>query len=274
MKGKAIRSMSSVRNFSWAGTGWSVDFTVSAATDRGSVREINEDGFVAEPPLFLVADGMGGYAFGDRASGAVVEATLELARRGSMVRPVDVLETIATAESAVRAIAGGEIAGTTLTGVAIVESDDGPAWMVFNIGDSRVYRLVDGRVTQISVDHSVVQELVEDGVISSREALEHPERNVVTRAVGVGDPIPPDVWILPAGGTERFLVCSDGLIKELDDLTIADILERSSLAPAESLVAAAVAAGGIDNVTVVVVDAHVIRPAATSEHLEATLPRT
>lgn len=264
--------MGSVRQFSWSGTGWSVEFTVSAATDRGTVRDINEDGFVAEPPVFLVADGMGGYAFGDRASGVVVETVLELARRGVTVRPADVLDTIASAESGVRGIAGGEIAGTTLTGVAIVESDEGPAWMVFNIGDSRVYRAADGRVAQVSVDHSVVQELVEDGVISPREALEHPERNVVTRAVGVGDQIPPDIWILPAGGTERFLVCSDGLIKELDDPTIADILERSPDAPAEHLVAAAVAAGGIDNVTVVVVDAHVVRSAA-SEHLEATLPR-
>lgn len=266
--------MGSVRDFSWSGVGWSVDFTISAATDRGTVRDVNEDSFVAEPPVFLVADGMGGYAFGDRASGVVVEAVLELARRAATVRPADVLDTIAVAESGVRAIAEDQIAGTTLTGVAIVESDEGPAWMVFNIGDSRVYRATDGRLSQVSVDHSVVQELVEDGVISAREALDHPERNVVTRAVGVGDQVPPDVWLLPAGGTERFVVCSDGLMKELDDATIAEVLERSPEAPAESLVAAAVAAGGIDNVTVVVVDAHVVRSAAASEHLEATLPRT
>lgn len=261
-------------SITWSGRNCTAEFRVSAATDRGTVRKVNEDAFVAAPPVFLVADGMGGYAFGDRASRAVADTIGELAETLETVTADSILSLFETAHAQVHALAGDEIAGTTAAGVALIDAADGPKWMVFNIGDSRVYRWTAKGVTQITVDHSVVQELVDDGLIAASDAARHPERNVVTRALGVGDDSTPDVWILPAGGSARFLLCSDGLTKELDDRTIEELLDRSEDDPAGTLVAGALAAGGLDNVTVLVVDADVSVESTATEHLEETLPRT
>ena len=114
---------------------------------------------------------------------------------------------------------GTAVAGTTLTGVALVDAGDGAGfhWMVFNIGDSRVYAW-DGRtLEQLSVDHSAVQELVDAGLISAEDAERHPDRNVITRAIGADEVVDPDVWLIPATGRQVFLICSDGLSKEVDD---------------------------------------------------------
>ena len=277
--------MTSSREYTWHLATARVTFDVSAASDRGLVRKINEDSFVAEPPLFLVADGMGGHAYGDRASQATADALVAVVRADVPSTTNSVLEAVVSAGVAVRSISDDEIAGSTLAGVALVQdrSDAQPHWLAFNIGDSRVYSWDGVVLAQVSIDHSAVQEMVDEGVITSVEAMSHPDRNVITRAIGISGDLEPDVWLLPAGGLQTFLICSDGLTKELDDATIGSVLTMpSDVPPADRLVAAALAAGGSDNVTVVVVQSQVTPPAAdpaASEsaempaHLQETLPR-
>jgi len=281
--------------------GVTVKFRVSGHSDRGAVRRINEDSFLVEAPLFVVADGMGGHAFGDRASQTAVAAFAGSVEPGHPANAQKVVDTIKSANEAVLALAAegdGALSGTTLTGVAFVDvgSTDNYHWMAFNVGDSRTYSW-DGRsLIQLSVDHSAVQELVDQGLITKLEAEKHPNRNVVTRALGADDLVDADVWLLPARARQTFLLCSDGLTKELDDDEIARIivfhdseqLRESDGLPmslAERLVSAAIAAGGSDNVTVVVVESELVGAAAPpsdddtlergglSRLLEETTPR-
>lgn len=268
------------RQYGWSVPAADIAFAVSAASDRGHVREINEDSFLAVPPIFLVADGMGGHAFGDRASQATARTLEDRLVGDALPTPDSVLAAVRDADGVVHQIGDDEMAGSTLAGVALVGDSGGPAWMAFNVGDSRVYRF-DGELRQLSVDHSAVQELVDDGVIEASEASAHPERNIVTRAIGVGDEVSPDIWLLPFGSDECFLICSDGLTKEVDDASIAEILrmpDDAASSPADRLVTAALAAGGIDNVTAVVVRVSVSpvvagTSSAVPAHLEETLPR-
>lgn len=240
---------------------------VSTATDTGKVRKVNEDSFLAESPLFIVADGMGGHSFGDRASQSVVATFAGSVVDGVVPSADDVIGTITAANSAVIAMsdadADGTVSGTTLAGLSLVVAGLSHYWMAFNVGDSRVYSWDGRRLEQVTVDHSAVQEMLDLGQISPLEAAGHPYRNVVTKAIGVGDAVEPDVWLLPVGGRQLFLACSDGLSKELDDDQIAAILaERFTLPEGQSvaqrLVDAALAAGGGDNVTVVVVDSELV----------------
>jgi len=236
----------------------------SARTDIGLVRSVNEDSVFAEAPVYLVADGMGGHARGDAASQAVVETFRRHIEPGTPPSPEQVLDAIHSSNDAVRGLSddgdeGTAVAGTTLAGVALVDAGDagGFHWMVFNIGDSRIYSW-DGRsLEQMSVDHSAVQELVDAGLIRPEDAERHPERNVITRALGADDLVEPDVWLVPAAGRQVFLICSDGLTKELPDDRIAAILAGDAAHPAGmagELVDAALVHGGRDNVSVVVVE--------------------
>ena len=263
-----------------------VTFAVSAASDKGLIRRVNEDSYLAVPPLFIVADGMGGHAFGDRASqetARVLDSLLPGERPSTAGR---VLEAVARANAAVQAISADEFAGTTLTGIALVQDSAGDScnWMAFNVGDSRVYSWDGSSLHQVSVDHSAVQELVDEGLITAAEAADHPDRNVITRAIGIDGDMQPDVWLLPAEGTHSFLICSDGLTKELDDPSIAVVLrtDASGQSHADRLVAAALASGGADNVTVVVVESTGTLSKSSSNtqsgslpaHLEVTHPRS
>ena len=237
------------------------------ATDRGRVRRLNEDALLAHPPVFLVADGMGGHAAGDVASRVTVEEFATLAGRDGVTHD-DVQGCFVRAAGRVRAAVGpGRSGGTTVTGVAVAALDGQPYWLVFNVGDSRVYRLADGGMEQVTVDHSVVQELIDAGRIRPQDAEGHPERHVITRAVGTGATPDPDYWLLPAGATDRMLLCSDGLTQELDDDAIRYLLmdQPDPESAAQMLVQAAVEAGGRDNVTVVVVDVGEGRWAALDE---------
>lgn len=159
--------------------------------------------------------------------------------------------------------------------MALLVEDDGPKWLLANLGDSRVYRLDGGRLEQVSVDHSLVQEMVAAGRISPTEAATHPERNVVTRALGIAGSVEPDFFLVPAVPGVRLLLCSDGVSEMIDDEQIATILtDRSDpVAAAEQVVAAAVEAGGRDNATAVVVDVVKSGPAnsADSEHQPVSL---
>jgi len=158
------------------------------------------------------------------------------------------------------------VACTTLAGLVRVSvgADGAQYWMVLNVGDSRVYNWNGRNLVQLSVDHSAVQELIDAGELSALDGRTHPDRNVVTRALGAADEVDADVWLIPVRGRQTFLVCSDGLSRELDDATIAAILggdpdshpdaEDPALSMAERLVGAAVRAGGHDNVTAIVIE--------------------
>ncbi len=277
--------MGAIRGYAWDLPYARVTFDVSSASDRGLIRRVNEDSFVATPPLFLVADGMGGHAFGDRASQETARVIGLLLAGDEPASASAILEAVAEANRAVKAISEEEFAGTTLAGVALVRADAGQTchWMAFNIGDSRIYSWDGELLRQVSVDHSAVQELVDEGVITAAEAATHPDRNVITKAIGIEGELDPDVWLLPAGGTQTFVICSDGLTKELDDEAIGVVLSAASpdVSPADRLVAAALASGGADNVTVVVVESTVSLAGLAAEfsvdrlpaHLEETLPR-
>ena len=230
----------------------------AARTDVGHRRAANEDSVLVGLPIFAVADGMGGHAAGDRASAAVAElAALE--------------QAFIDAGTAIDALAEGIPigVGTTITGAALVNDGPTPSFLVFNIGDSRVYRFERNELTQVTIDHSVVQELVDAGVLAPEMADSHPESNVITRALGFHDEPLPDIWRVPVRAGMRLLICSDGLTKEVGDdrlrLHLASGMPAAETASA--LVDAALAAGGRDNVTLIVVDVlEAPRPQSTAKH--------
>ena len=229
-----------------------------AATHVGRVRDHNEDAVLARGMVFAVADGMGGHAAGEVASRIVVDALEALVEQPAS-SPDDVAALLRDAN---RRILDSQAdspeqrgMGTTVAGLTVVDAGGREHWVVFNIGDSRVYRLADNRMSLVTRDHSEVRALMDAGLIDASEAARHPLRNVITRSLG-SDPAPsPDVWVLPPTPGERFVICSDGLSGELDDREIM-LVARKYADPqiaADQLVAAAVKAGGRDNVSVVVV---------------------
>ena len=229
-----------------------------AATDVGTIRSVNEDSSFVGEGVFAVADGMGGHSAGEVASALAVDAVAELATMGTVVVD-DVRHRVAAANADILAQAdhdpGKAGMGTTLTGLCLIEVGGVAHWAVFNLGDSRVYRFHDGMIEQLTADHSEVAELVRGGHITEGQARVHPGRAVLTRALGAPD-AEPEIRVLPVVAGERFLLCSDGLTNELSDEEIARGLdsETDPQALADDLVRAAVAAGGRDNITVVVVD--------------------
>jgi PPM family protein phosphatase len=247
-----------------------VELHYGAATDVGQVREVNEDSYLAAPPLFVVADGMGGHDGGDVASRIVVEEFARLAAdgydpsRGSQA----VAETLAACHERITAYAEEQArrtgrdfqAGTTAVVALLVEDDaphgGTPNWLLANVGDSRIYRFVDGDLEQVSVDHSLVQELVDEGMLTREEMAVHPARHVVTRALGGPELEDADYFLLPLPSAERLVLCSDGVTEMIDDDEVAAILAEATdpRDAADRLVEAAVRAGGRDNATAVVVD--------------------
>jgi protein phosphatase len=242
--------------------------SVGHATDRGLRREQNEDSLLARIPVFAVADGMGGHVAGEVASTLCVEALGDnpgLAA-GCVITATEVQRALDDADTRIRVATDGR-AGTTVVGAVLVSQEEMPFWLFFNVGDSRAYRLVNGALGQITVDHSEVQELMDQGRITAQEALVHPRRHVVTRALGAGEQIGADFWLLPVTPGERILICSDGLTTELADDDIRSILNRCPQAQdaCGELVDAALRSGGRDNVTVIVLDPTMIAPAGVSE---------
>lgn len=229
------------------------------ASDRGRVREVNEDSAIVRNVVFAVADGMGGHAAGEVASGMATARVNQLGERATL-KPDDVRDALALANQDILASveryperAG---MGTTICGLGLVGFAGTQHWVVFNLGDCRVYRFAEDNLVRMTVDHSEVEELVASGAITSEAARTHPRRHVVTRALGM-DPVPDaDLRVFPPTPGERFVICSDGLFVELSDAEIADVLrtEPNPQQAAEALVSRAVEAGGRDNVTVVVVD--------------------
>ncbi len=232
-------------------------FTWAMRSDVGRRRPRNEDSAISTGTVFAVADGMGGHAAGDLASAAVVQQ-FDAEALSFPVMPEDIYGTLTRASESVSRISEAAMreAGTTVTGVALTEVDSILSWLVFNIGDSRVYAQRDSELVQVTRDHSVVAEMVAQGKISEEEAEFHPDRNQILKAVGFDmDPVP-DFWSTPVIAGMRILVCSDGLTKEVRNPQIAEILATTSTPAdaADSLVAAALGNQGGDNVTVIVVD--------------------
>jgi protein phosphatase len=243
-----------------------VELHYGVATDVGLVREANEDSLLAEPPVFVVADGMGGHDGGEIASRIVVEEFARMTESGYDPRQgrEAVLATLRSCQRSLRQYGathrgsdGGRWQGGTTAVVALlVEQDDELAWLLANLGDSRIYRVTRGELVRVSTDHSVVQELVDAGEISEEAALVHPERHIVTRALGGPDPLDPDFFWFSLADAERVMLCSDGITDLVRDAELARVLADNPdpRDAADQVVAAALAAGGIDNATAVVVD--------------------
>lgn len=234
-----------------------VDLAFGAATDPGLVRRANEDSLLAERPVFLVADGMGGYEAGDRASSAVVDAFRQRLCTGSPASLTSVRDALGEAERLVAAVAATTSRGTgsTVSGVVLLSHADAPHWLILNVGDSRVYRQVGVDLEQLTVDHSLAQEMVDAGRLAPDDQRTYEHRNIITRAIGAPDSRP-DSWIMPVTTGERLLICSDGLHGEIGDEEIRATLAMTGhpRAAAAALVDAAKRAGGHDNITAIVID--------------------
>lgn len=238
-------------------------FQPGAATDTGRVREGNEDFLLADRAagVFVVADGMGGHRGGEIASHLAVKTLEQRLRSNKRLTTDMVVAAVQEANEALvtRASEDPDLRGmgTTLCALVLVNSDEEEELLgLVNVGDSRVYLLKDGELEQITEDHSLVATLERQGRLSKAEAAVHPQRNILTRALGIDSKVMVDSWeIRPIVG-DRYLLCSDGLFNEVDDSRIAATLRRLADPDeaAKELVRLANEGGGRDNITVVVVD--------------------
>lgn len=228
-----------------------------ASTDTGMVRQQNEDSFLAEENLYVVADGMGGHNAGEVAS-ALAVTTLKSGARLGINTTDQFRELVEKANTAIYTASLDDSTqrgmGTTLTALSIVAGVE-PQVLVANVGDSRTYLWRGGVLSRLSVDHSYVQELVNEGIITPEEARTHPRRNIVTRALGIDRFVQVDVFTHSVRTGDRVILCSDGLVDEVPDADIAQVLRQHTdpQETAEALVMVANANGGHDNTTVVVV---------------------
>ena len=224
-------------------------------TDVGSVREQNEDSLVVRPPLFVVADGMGGHAAGEVASEIAVKTIGELAPSTADAEALGRAVEQANRDIINAAIAGEgrEGMGTTVT-AAVLERNK---LVIAQVGDSRAYLLHNGELTQLTRDHSLMANMIEAGQITPEQARFHPNRSVITRALGNDPDTVADLYEINVEDGDRLLLCSDGLYTMIDDDEIAAVMRRMSDPQrcASTLVNGAIAAGGHDNVTVIVADA-------------------
>jgi serine/threonine protein phosphatase PrpC len=225
-------------------------------THPGRKRRHNEDSYIHEPPLFAVADGMGGAKAGEVASGLAVEA-LQLRPDVGGDPEAYVVDLIQEANRRVYTRATEDASasgmGTTMT-VALVDAD-GSHVTIGHVGDSRAYRVREGELQQLTDDHSLVGELIRSGKLTREEAEVHPQRSVITRALGTDPDVDVDTFVVDARPGDTFLLCSDGLSSMVSDQTILDVVRdhpRDMQATAKALIAAANRGGGDDNITVLV----------------------
>ena len=233
-----------------------IELSWHGVTHTGYRRAANEDSYLADVPLFAVADGMGGHSHGDRASDAVVRR-LQAAVVGEFIAPDAIIDALHLATWDIHQLDEADHGiGTTVTGVALSLADGRPVLTSFNVGDSRVYRFSGNDLIQVTTDHSMVQEMVDSGQLSAEQAEHHPDSNVITRAVGFSVEPEVDVRVMAIEEGMRLLVCSDGLTKEvpLERLRLHMAARLSARETANALVDAALAQGGRDNITVIVVD--------------------
>ena len=230
-----------------------------AATDVGRVRQINEDRYLCDEDgsLFAVADGVGGHQAGEVAAQTAVETLQETftdptieGLSSAVQQASEAVWRLAQTASEKRGM------GTTLTALALVVQDGDEQLGLANVGDSRAYLLQHGQLEQVTEDHSLVEEMVREGKLTRQEAAVHPQRSIITRALGMEPQIEVDVWQLIPYRGDRLLLCSDGLTNELSDERIAATLRQLAdpTDAARDLVRQARAEGGGDNITVVVID--------------------
>ncbi|MCL2784053.1 MAG: protein phosphatase 2C domain-containing protein [Propionibacteriaceae bacterium] len=250
--------------------------SVAAGSDVGRVRTHNEDSFVVGTSIWAVADGMGGQAAGDKAS-AIAASCIKKYDQAGLVDQETVTAMIAAIQEEIMAYGNSHPKaaglGTTVAGLALVELAGNTHWLVFHIGDSRVYRLDSDHLVCETADHSEVQILIDKGQITATEARTHPQRNVLTRCLGSTQTPKAEIRLIPYIPGDRLLICSDGLTSEIEDGKIEEVL-LSSTDPhgaVNSLVDAALNAGGRDNVTVVVIDIDRLTGSAHESALEDTL---
>jgi len=230
-----------------------VKIEVGSATDIGRVRERNEDSILVEPPLYVVADGMGGHRGGQVASQVALEMMEELAGEGKG----SLADHVRSANRAVwdRSVEDQRLSGmgTTLTAARV----DGASATIAHVGDSRAYLLREGLLRQLTTDHTLVERMIRSGEITEAEADVHPHKNVLTRALGTDEHVEVDEDAVELIDGDRLLLCSDGLTGMVTEDQIQAILEttESPQQAADRLVKAANRAGGIDNISVVVIDA-------------------
>lgn len=224
------------------------------ATDVGQVRSGNEDAFLVDDALgvFAVADGMGGHRAGEVASSTAVEAV-----RAALARGQGIDDAIRTANDAVleRAAGNAEFAGMGTTFTAIVPLD-GAQVLIGHVGDSRAYLLRDGQLSRLTDDHSLVDQLRRDGRITAEQAEVHPQRSIITRALGIEPDLEVDLYTVRVANGDRLLVCSDGLTDMVREPDLERLAATTNSGPdaASALVDAANLAGGIDNITVILLD--------------------
>ena len=250
-------------------------------TDTGRRRLRNEDDFICDPPLFAVADGVGGARAGEIAAGLAAAALEEAGAETRGAEGVVALITEANRRIWERSLADPETAGmgTTVT-AALVDASSGTV-TIGHVGDSRAYLLRGGAIEQLTTDHSLVAELVESGILTPEEAERHPQRSAITRALGTEPTVDVDTFTVEAKPGDVFLLCSDGLSTMVANEDMAAAIEAAERDPeraAEALVAAANARGGEDNVTVVLFELleadESERTADTTEEKPAGVPET
>ena len=238
-----------------------VHYSATALTDRGRKRPSNEDAFglSIERGVYVVCDGMGGAAAGEVASNLAVAEMMRLLteRPWTSPPPIEAAEAVTAANEAIfsRSQRNAKLNGMGTTLVALLV-EDRSAWMV-NVGDSRGYRLRNSHLEQITLDHSLVEEQIRLGQMSQQEALRSPLKNVITRALGTQKVVTPDVFEFETEPGDLYLLCSDGLVRELSDSVVESLL-RLDLTLEEmcsKLVEAANEAGGHDNITCLLVRA-------------------
>ncbi|MDR2895268.1 MAG: serine/threonine-protein phosphatase [Propionibacteriaceae bacterium] len=247
---------------------------VASDSLAGPHRRTNEDSVLAKAPVFIVADGMGGHDAGDLASALVVEQLAKLPTDPTIEGVQEVFHQTRSLIDALPGRRGQYAAGTTVSGVILIDQGGQPYWLVINLGDSRTYRLTDGQVTQVSVDHSEVQAMIDAGQLTPEGARSHQRRNVVTRILGAGTDEVPDYWLIPVAAKERWMVCSDGVTAELPQTVIESIVAAgdSPTNTVTALVTSALAAGGHDNISVIVLDSRREDEEITAPTWEASAP--
>jgi serine/threonine protein phosphatase PrpC len=234
----------------------------SARTDTGRQRPANEDSYRVLTPLFVLADGMGGAQAGEVASQTAVEVFAEGLPDGPGSNEERLAELVIQANARIHALAQSDEAhagmGTTLTAAYVGEDD----LAIAHVGDSRLYVLRDGALEQLTDDHSLVGELVRRGQISAEEAEDHPQRSIITRALGIEDEVVVDHVTWPVRDGDVFLLCSDGLTGMVPDPRVAEIIQAAPnlSQAAHALVHAANEAGGRDNITVILFRVEDITP--------------
>ena len=227
--------------------------SVGAKSDVGRVRDGNEDSYLVQEPFFAVADGMGGHLAGDVASRMAVQTITEHTRKGAGIGPEGLERAVKSANAAIHGKASSDPAlhgmGTTCTLLLVGETDA----HIAHVGDSRAYLLHEGELSQVTEDHTLVGRMVKEGRLKPEEAERHPQRSIITRALGVDDEVEVDLLTIPIQEGDKVLLCSDGLTSMIDSAAIHRALTENEdpQDAVEALIDLANEAGGEDNITAV-----------------------